>query len=71
MGQAARRLPEDGIEPPDVTHLGYVVEIGGVRVYISGDPINTFAECVCVHGGGGGGDELLEPIAALRRYRLF
>ena len=48
--------PEDGIEPPDVTHLGYVVEIGGVRVYISGDPINTFAE----H------DELLEPIAALR-----
>ncbi len=48
--------PDDGIDPPDVTHLGYVVEIGGVRVYISGDPINTFAE----H------DELLAPIAALR-----
>ena len=48
--------PQDGIEPPDVTHLGYVVEIGGVRVYISGDPINTFAD----H------DELLAPIVALR-----
>lgn len=48
--------PEDGIAPPDVTHLGYVVEIGGVRVYVSGDPINTFAE----H------EELLGPIAALR-----
>lgn len=48
--------PEDGIEPPDVTHLGFVVEIGGVRVYISGDPIHTFAE----H------EELLAPIAALK-----
>lgn len=46
----------DGIQPPDVTHLGFVVDVGGVRVYITGDPINTFAE----H------DELLQPIAALR-----
>ena len=37
-------LPSDDIAPPDVTHLGYVVEAGGVRVYISGDPVNTFAE---------------------------
>ena len=27
-----------------MTHLGYVVETDGVRVYISGDPVNTFAE---------------------------
>ena len=37
-------LPEDGIAPPDVQHLGYVVEMGPVRVYISGDPVNTFAD---------------------------
>lgn len=48
--------PEEGIQPPDVQHLGYVVEIGGVRVYISGDLINTFAE----H------DELIAPIARLK-----
>jgi len=48
--------PEEGIQPPDVQHLGYVVEIGGVRVYITGDLINTFAE----H------DELLAPIARLK-----
>lgn len=48
--------PEDGIKAPDVQHLGFVVEVGGVRVYISGDPINTFAE----H------DELIEPIAQLK-----
>jgi L-ascorbate metabolism protein UlaG (beta-lactamase superfamily) len=47
--------PADGIQPPDVQHLGFVVEMGGVRVYISGDPIHTFAE----H------DELIRPIAAL------
>ena len=37
-------LPDDGIEPPDVQHLGYVVDTGAVRVYVSGDPVNTFAE---------------------------
>ncbi len=47
--------PEDGIQPPDVTHLGYVVQTGDVRIYISGDPINTFAE----HA------ELIAPVAAL------
>jgi L-ascorbate metabolism protein UlaG (beta-lactamase superfamily) len=48
--------PEDGIAAPDVDHLGYVIEAGGVRVYVSGDPINTFAE----H------DELIQPIATLK-----
>ena len=35
-------LPQDGIDKPDVTHLGYVIETGDVTVYISGDPVNTF-----------------------------
>ena len=48
--------PEDGIAAPDVTHLGFVIEAGGKRIYVSGDPINTFAE----H------DELTVPIAALK-----
>ena len=47
--------PEDDICPPDVQHLGFVVEIGKVKVYISGDPINTFAN----HS------ELLAPIRKL------
>ena len=38
-GDAAAR-----ITPPDVTHLGYVLVAEGVRVYVSGDPINTFAD---------------------------
>jgi L-ascorbate 6-phosphate lactonase len=57
--------PGAGIKPPDVQHFGFVIESGSengssesekVRVYISGDPINTFAE----H------DELTAPVAALR-----
>jgi L-ascorbate metabolism protein UlaG (beta-lactamase superfamily) len=48
-------VPADNIKAPDVPHFGFVVEIRGVRVYISGDPINTFAE----H------DELIDPIKAL------
>ena len=48
--------PDDGIPAPDVAHLGYVVEADGVRIYVSGDPINTFAE----H------EELLAPIAAFQ-----
>ena len=36
-------LPQDDIAPPDVQHLGYVVDMGGVKVYVSGDPVNTFA----------------------------
>lgn len=49
-------LPEDDIPPPDVTHLGYVVDTGSVRVYFSGDPVNTFAE----HPA------LLDPIRTLK-----
>jgi L-ascorbate metabolism protein UlaG (beta-lactamase superfamily) len=46
--------PEASIPAPDVEHLGYVLDFGRVRVYISGDPINTISR----H------DELLEPIIA-------
>ena len=48
-------VPEDNIPAPDVEHLGYVIEIGQVHIYISGDLIKTFAE----H------NELLEPIIRL------
>ena len=48
--------PAAGIGPPDVTHLGYVLVIDGVTVYVSGDPINNFAD----H------DELVSPVAALK-----
>jgi L-ascorbate metabolism protein UlaG (beta-lactamase superfamily) len=34
--------PKAGIKPPDVTHLGYVIEAGKIRLYFSGDEINTF-----------------------------
>jgi L-ascorbate metabolism protein UlaG (beta-lactamase superfamily) len=34
--------PEAGIKPPDVTHLGYVIEVGKIILYFSGDEINTF-----------------------------
>ena len=47
--------PDNGIEPSDVRHLGYVLDAGAVRLYVSGDPINTFAE----H------ESLLGPIRAL------
>jgi L-ascorbate metabolism protein UlaG (beta-lactamase superfamily) len=36
--------PGAGINPPDVTHLGYVVVSGERRLYFTGDPINTFAD---------------------------
>jgi len=49
-------LPKDGIPVPDVTHLGYVLEFGSVRVYVSGDLFHTAAE----H------DEFLEPIRQLK-----
>jgi len=48
--------PAAGIRPPDVTHLGYVIEMEGIKLYVTGDAINTLAE----H------DELLAPIAALQ-----
>jgi L-ascorbate metabolism protein UlaG (beta-lactamase superfamily) len=47
--------PKAGIKPPDVTHLGYVIEAGEVRLYFSGDEINTFADL----------DDLVNPVAAL------
>jgi L-ascorbate metabolism protein UlaG (beta-lactamase superfamily) len=36
--------PDAKISPPDVTHLGIVLECGGSRIYISGDPVNNFAD---------------------------
>lgn len=35
--------PKEGIPSPQITHLGYVVESGGIAIYFSGDPIRTFA----------------------------
>jgi L-ascorbate metabolism protein UlaG (beta-lactamase superfamily) len=37
-------IPAEGILPPDVQHFGFVVEIEGQRVYISGDAEQSFAE---------------------------
>ena len=48
--------PQDGIKPPDVDHLGYVIVMDGVRIYVSGDPVNTFAQ----H------PEMLDPIIKLK-----
>jgi L-ascorbate metabolism protein UlaG (beta-lactamase superfamily) len=36
-------VPEEGIPAPDVEHLGYVLDFGKRRIYISGDPINTIS----------------------------
>ena len=36
--------PAADIAPPDVTHLGYVIDAFGVKMYFSGDPINNFAD---------------------------
>lgn len=54
-------VPEDGIRPPDVQHLGYVLEASGLRVYVTGDLINTF----CNH------DVLLKPVADLKPEIAF
>jgi L-ascorbate metabolism protein UlaG (beta-lactamase superfamily) len=54
-------VPADDIKPPDVQHFGYVVNASGVNVYISGDPINTFAD----H------DDLIEPIRELNPHIGF
>ncbi|MCX6050754.1 MAG: MBL fold metallo-hydrolase [Chloroflexi bacterium] len=48
--------PEAGIKPPDVTHLGYVVEMSGHKLYFTGDPLHTFADR----------DDLIAPVAALK-----
>ena len=49
-------VPGEGIRLPDVQHLGYVLQAGSVRIYDTGDLINTFAD----H------DELVAPVARLR-----
>lgn len=36
--------PTVRIAPPDVTHLGYVLQVDNLSLYFSGDPINTFAD---------------------------
>ncbi|MBH05975.1 MAG: hypothetical protein CMJ20_06605 [Phycisphaeraceae bacterium] len=48
--------PGAGIKAPDIQHLGFVVALGDIRVYISGDPINNFAD----H------EQLTEPIRSLQ-----
>lgn len=40
--------PGANITPPDVTHLGYVIESGDRRLYFTGDPINTFAKQIAL-----------------------
>lgn len=47
--------PKAGIGKPDVTHLGYVIDADGVRLYFSGDEINTFAD----------NDDLVKAVADL------
>ncbi len=36
--------PSANIKPPDVTHLGYLVRAGERVIYLTGDPINNFAD---------------------------
>ncbi len=48
--------PAAGISPPNSTHLGYVVETGGMKLYFSGDEISTFAD----H------EKLVGPVAAMK-----
>ncbi|MBC7235751.1 MAG: MBL fold metallo-hydrolase [Chloroflexi bacterium] len=48
--------PAAGIKPPDVTHLSYVLATEGLKIYVTGDAINTLAEQ----------DELLAPLIELK-----
>jgi L-ascorbate metabolism protein UlaG (beta-lactamase superfamily) len=48
--------PGAGIQPPDVTHLGYVIKMSNQTLYFTGDPIHTFADL----------DDLVLPVAALK-----
>jgi len=48
--------PGAGIQPTDVTHLGYLLEVGGRTLYFSGDPIHTFPDI----------DELVAAVAAFQ-----
>ncbi len=56
LAKPPQGAPEDDIAPPDVTHLGFILDTGAVIIYISGDPINTF----------GDHEELLKPIRDLK-----
>jgi L-ascorbate metabolism protein UlaG (beta-lactamase superfamily) len=56
LSKPAKGDPAAGIGPPDSTHLGYVVETAGMKLYFTGDEIATFAE----H------EQLVRPIAALK-----
>jgi L-ascorbate metabolism protein UlaG (beta-lactamase superfamily) len=47
--------PAAGIPPANAIHLGYVIEMEGIKLYVTGDLINNYAD----H------DELIAPIAAL------
>jgi L-ascorbate metabolism protein UlaG (beta-lactamase superfamily) len=47
--------PERGIKPPDCLHLGFVIETGGGRIYLTGDPQNNFADS----------PDLVRPVVAL------
>ncbi len=48
--------PAAGIAAPAVTHLGYVIDFEPVRLYVTGDEINNFAD----------NNELIEPVKSLR-----
>lgn len=50
--------PAHDIAGPDVQHLGYVIDSGAVRIYISGDTVNTFATL----------PQLVDPIRALKPH---
>ena len=49
-------IPAEDIPPPDVQHLGYLIDMDPVSVYVSGDPVNSFAQ----H------EDLVAPIRALK-----
>jgi len=49
-------IPEYGIQPPDITHLGYVVQAQGCGLYFSGDPVRCFPRC----------EQLTQPVADLK-----
>jgi L-ascorbate metabolism protein UlaG (beta-lactamase superfamily) len=49
-------VPAEGIPVPDVDHFGYVIEIGSVRAYVSGDLIYSFARHT----------ELMQPVRQLQ-----
>lgn len=48
--------PATHIQPPDVTHLGYIVKAGAHTLYFSGDVIHTFADL----------DAVVLPVAAFK-----